>query len=232
MARCALQCERSPRRGDGPEAGSAERAVRIIELRRIGQIEGLGPKFNAASSIRTEGEGLKQRAIELFCAGSVQDIAARVSEELSSGARKRFRVEPTLNRTLVGWQRPFPEPICACARTDVERVVRGRDGEGKTAIQAEDAIELPAFDNLPGKTGGMEWQSVAPTRDHPVTNIIIGVAAVQPDVTNVHDAAKLRSHVNRMTVGVSDLEREPGGEPPLGCELQAMIGRVKAVLDR
>src|SRR4051794_37181950 len=60
LPRSPLECKRSARRSDGSETRAAERAIRVVELGRVGQIEGFGAELDTTAAVGTERERFEE----------------------------------------------------------------------------------------------------------------------------------------------------------------------------
>src|SRR5436309_638462 len=106
------------------EVRGVERGARIVEVRRVGEIEGLGPQLHVPAL--GEPELLDDRQVEVDVAGSAQGVSPGVAERGGSWDGKGGRVEPLPPRPDVAEDRR--------RRVDVRPLVVARRVQSGAAV--------------------------------------------------------------------------------------------------
>src|SRR5579885_1429748 len=144
FARRALEQGRIACAGDPRNARETDLRIRIIELRRVEQVERLGAKLQAPP-FRAQREVLEQRRVHLLGPRTIQNIAARVAVGVVARRNEGRRVEPLLDGRMI-------ELAGACtvrilhAAPGIQGVCQHGDGERRSGLERAYSVELPGAD--------------------------------------------------------------------------------------
>src|SRR5438270_12971402 len=79
---CPLEKQRSPGAGNRADGGIANLRIRIIELRRVENVEALGAEFQPTGPLLVEDEILEEREVHLCGARSKQNGSPGISKRV------------------------------------------------------------------------------------------------------------------------------------------------------
>lgn len=128
-------------RRDDSRCRLAERRVWRAELRRIEEIEGVGPYFEAG--IFNHRDRPRQAEIDIMKAWSPEDVAPGVAKGVFGGSGKGCRIEPMIDGSLAFRQVPVGDSVRVFGGSGIAVVRALHRCEGHTGLCGEDAVQQP-----------------------------------------------------------------------------------------
>jgi hypothetical protein len=154
LSRSALEKDRVPGARDRSRRSIPNVGVRVVELRRIEDVECLRPELKVARPIPVEIDILEQGHVHLLGSRPINNIAARIAKVILPGRHKVSSVKPVRGPAIAETSgafavRPLGGPTC------IEQAGRHHRGKRCTRLESIDAVQLPAPDQQLGNSVGI-----------------------------------------------------------------------------